>query len=911
MAVSTGRRKLDSKGKRSKKAYDWVDDSSHTGWGNEVAAIIFFAFAFYLGLAVISCLFGATEFLSGMGAVGTYIALLFTKLFGAAGIVPVLWLVWIGLALWQLDEKPNALSVRSVLIPLFGLSIVLISLGAGLSFFKLELGGQIGIYIGAPLKRVLGGFGVSILLIATCIAGLSLALKRSVAELATGATFIAQQGLLYSTAAAFTTVSTTQLLFRGLKYGWNQAFSGPANRSEITIPKPRALKPEKLLIEKSTLVKSKNQKTESFFSDQDSEEFTDTIPTENLYGAFELGIESKKKSPSKSLLDDVEIEDQSEVSKDDTDAVDSDEFFSHVVVSRRANLAAENSKSDTTESVKTKETSVRQKKKQVIEEAPDFSGYQRPSYSLLTAADVPVQSEDDDELIQKSRQIELKLRDFNIHGRVTEVHPGPVITLFEFEPAPGVKVGKIAALQDDLAMSLRASSIRIIAPIPRKGTVGIEVPNKHRDIVRLRDVLETPEAQTPESILAVPLGKDTYGDPVVVDIATMPHLLMAGATGTGKSVSINALLVSLLYKASPADLGLILIDPKILELSVYDGIPHLRVPVVTVPRQAKAVLDWAVKEMERRYRVMQKHGVRSIDGYNAIVKGDSLEKAFEKEKKIDASIIDLTEAEILEQGTIPPEDETTKMLQTAFSDEPVRIVEELKPLPKIVIVIDELADLMLTVGRDIEELITRLAQKARAAGIHLILATQRPSVDVITGLIKANFPARLSFRVTTRIDSRTILDSMGAERLLGKGDMLFMQPGAQHLKRIHGAFVSDAEVIRVVEAVKKQASPFYDQKIIDLCEKALKEEAENTNQEGSGISEEDFDPLYDKAVELVVQKGQASTSMVQRVFRIGYNRAARIIELMEKEGVIGPMDGIKPREVLVQETPTPNNDDSF
>lgn len=528
----------------------------------------------------------------------------------------------------------------------------------------------------------------------------------------------------------------------------------------------------------------------------------------------------------------------------------------------------------------------------VIAKMPMFEKYECPELALLTREDVQQLGDDDDELRLKAEQIETKLRDFNIAGRVTQVHPGPVITLFEFEPAAGVKVGRIAALQDDLAMSLKASSIRIIAPLPKRGTVGIEVPNKHRATVRLRDCLESQAFGSAESILSVPLGKDTYGDAIVVDIATMPHLLMAGATGTGKSVCINALLLSLLYRAHPSELGLILIDPKVLELSIYDGIPHLRVPVVTDPRQAKGVLSWAVKEMDRRYRYMQKFGVRNIDGYNRVVMGKPPS-----------------------DGDEPP-NSAAAVQMPMFSDAPVEKVEgegenvdasgvepiapeQLQPLPKLVIVIDELADLMLSVGREIEELITRLAQKARAAGIHLIVATQRPSVDVITGLIKANFPARLSFRVSSRIDSRTILDSMGAEKLLGKGDMLFMLPGAVPLKRVHGAFVSDQEVQKVVGALKAHCAPQYDEAIIAACDKAMSESnGEGGGGESGGSSDEDFDPFYDKAVELVLEKGQASTSMIQRTFRIGYNRAARIIEMMEREGVVGKMDGVRPREVL-------------
>jgi len=533
-----------------------------------------------------------------------------------------------------------------------------------------------------------------------------------------------------------------------------------------------------------------------------------------------------------------------------------------------------------------------QARKRVLEHAREsdsefYASYEPPALEhLRSGADVQAQ-EDDTELREKSRQIEQKLADFQIRGRVTHVHPGPVITLYEFEPAAGVKVGRIAALQDDLAMSLRASSIRIIAPIPRRGTVGIEVPNRNYELVRLRDLLESEAFIGDESLLSIPLGKDTYGNPVVEDVAKMPHLLMAGATGTGKSVCINAFLVSLLYRATPAELGLILIDPKILELSIYDGIPHLRVPVVTDPRKAKAVLLWAVNEMERRYRMMQKFGVRSIDGYNRLVRGDS---ALQPEDEEDLDIVEFQEDEAPSRS----EEQADVMVE----EDVVIASEQLEPLPKLVIVIDELADLMLSSGREIEDLITRLAQKARASGIHLILATQRPSVDVITGLIKANFPARLSFRVSSRIDSRTILDSMGSEKLLGRGDMLYMRPGGMHLQRIHGAFVSDAEVKRVVEAIKESCAPRYDSEIIEMCEKALQDEGSAFS--GESDEEEEYDSFYDRAVELVLDKGTASTSMIQRAFRIGYNRAARIVETMEREGIVGPMDGAKPREVLLR-----------
>jgi DNA segregation ATPase FtsK/SpoIIIE-like protein len=518
--------------------------------------------------------------------------------------------------------------------------------------------------------------------------------------------------------------------------------------------------------------------------------------------------------------------------------------------------------------------------------------YITPEMSLLSdAKSGAVQLEDDQKLLAKSRMIEEKLADFGITGKITEVHPGPVITMFEFEPAAGVKVGRIASLQDDLAMSLKANSIRIIAPIPGKGTVGIEVPNQNRDIVRLREVLESEEFIKSDSLLTIPLGKDIYGEPVVVDIAAMPHLLMAGSTGAGKSVCINTVLLSLLFRCSPAELGLILIDPKILELSVYEGIPHLKAPVVTNPKQAKAVLEWAVKEMDRRYRMMQQYGVRNIDGFNRMVRGEDEDGV--KTKTKEPGVVMLQEQSIIAEGIVEPSEATD-----ASGSIPTEV---LKTLPKILIVVDEMADLMLSTGRELEDLIARLAQKARAAGIHLILATQRPSVDVITGLIKANFPARVSFRVSSRIDSRTILDGMGAEKLLGKGDMLMMMPGSHHLKRIHGAFVSDQEVSRVIAAVKKQSAPRYDAEILDYCERALEED--NKESQPGDI---EYDELYDQTLQLVMEKGQASTSMIQRYFRIGYNRAARIMDTLEREGIIGAMDGIKPRKVLISQADLDN-----
>lgn len=789
-----------------------------------------------------------------IGPFGRKAGVALNSLMGWSALVPVAWVWWLAISFWNYEETKSRIEVDSRVLPLVGIFLLfLFSAILAFVFWGAAGGGAAGVFIGDPLLRFFGPVGASIISAAFILAALSLGLRQSIGAVLKRIFHFSKHSAFYGfmvipvvlirsiSAVLYVVAVIFKGICRAVGRFWESLFT------------VRTFGPKNPLDE---------------IEDEDEEEVEQVLPR------------PRKKASDYATLRGTKAED--EISTEE------EEDYSHVVVMRRKPsggvLSAEK---------KGRKKAENEDEDLAWDSAQDFSGYKRPSTGLLQKGEAEAGGEDDEELLQKSKQIEAKLKDFSILGRVTEVHPGPVITLFEFEPAAGVKVGKIAALQDDLAMSLRAASIRIIAPIPKKGTVGIEVPNRNRDLVRLRDVLESPEFMASESILNVPLGKDTYGDPVFVDISHMPHLLIAGATGTGKSVCINALLLSLLYRASPSELGLILIDPKILELSVYEGIPHLRVPVVTVPKQAKAVLDWAIKEMERRYRVMQRFGVRNVDGYNRIVAGTA-EPEPVRPKRLDEDIIVLREDEVIEAGTIDPEEEGG----SPIAADPRMFKEELKPLPKIVIVIDELADLMLTVGRDIEELVTRLAQKARAAGIHLIVATQRPSVDVITGLIKANFPARLSFRVTSRIDSRTILDSMGAERLLGRGDMLFMQPGSSHLRRIHGAFVADSEVKRVVDSIKATAQPCYDQRIMDLCQRALEEDSEGTSS--GGIGDDEFDSFYDKAVELVVQKGQASTSMIQRAFRIGYNRAARIIEMMEKEGVIGPMDGVKPREVLAQ-----------
>jgi S-DNA-T family DNA segregation ATPase FtsK/SpoIIIE len=497
-------------------------------------------------------------------------------------------------------------------------------------------------------------------------------------------------------------------------------------------------------------------------------------------------------------------------------------------------------------------------------------GYTLPSILLLDSPDGEHVKIDKETLEANSLILRKKLADFGVEGEVVAVRPGPVITMFEFKPAPGVKVRRIVTLADDLSMALRAVSVRILAPIPGESVVGIEIPNPRREKVFLKQVIECDAYQNAESKLTLALGKDISGSPFVTDLARMPHLLVAGATGTGKSVSINAMILSILYRSSPQDVQFIMIDPKMLELTIYENLPHLLVPVVTDAKKASAALFWAMDEMDRRYRLMRDKGARNIDHYNRLLEKETADKK---------NVIDLKDKESEEPA------ESQEVEGDLKEKEP--LVHE--RLARIIIVVDELADLMMSVGRDIEEYITRLAQKARAAGIHLILATQRPSVDVITGLIKANFPARISFQVTSRVDSRTILDSIGAERLLGDGDLLFLPPGTARIIRIHGAYVADQEIRKVVEFINRQAKPRYRPEVFDA-----KKEIETAD------AEEDYDEMYDVAVALVTDTQQASISMVQRRLRVGYNRAARMIEQMERDGIVGPSEGGKPREVFAR-----------
>ena len=509
--------------------------------------------------------------------------------------------------------------------------------------------------------------------------------------------------------------------------------------------------------------------------------------------------------------------------------------------------------------------SVRVEKEKQATLFADISDSSLPPLALLDEAKAVQETVSVETLEFTSRLIEKKLHDFGVEVKVVAAYPGPVITRYEIEPATGVKGSQIVGLARDLARSLSITSIRVVETIPGKNFMGLELPNPKRQIVRLTEILSSQLYNDSASSLTIALGKDIAGHPVVADLAKMPHLLVAGTTGSGKSVGINATLLSLLYKSDPKQVRMILIDPKMLEMSVYEGIPHLLAPVVTDMRQAGHALNWAVNEMERRYRLMSKLGVRNLAGYNT-------------------KIADAARQE--------------KHIPNPFSLTP-DAPEPLEELPTIVIIIDELADLMMVVGKKVEELIARIAQKARAAGLHLILATQRPSVDVITGLIKANIPTRIAFQVSSKIDSRTILDQMGAETLLGMGDMLYMPPGTGFPVRVHGAFVSDEEVHRVVEFLKKQGAPNY---IEGILEGGVADDGAQLSLDGVSSQGGESDELYDAAVAVVLKNNRASISLVQRNLRIGYNRAARLLEQMEQSGVVSSMETNGSRSLLVPPT---------
>ncbi|RKH45059.1 DNA translocase FtsK [Corallococcus sp. AB050B] len=562
----------------------------------------------------------------------------------------------------------------------------------------------------------------------------------------------------------------------------------------------------------------------------------------------------------------------------------------------------------------------------------DRKSFSLPPLDVLEADKKERSALDKDAFLVTAEKLRAKLADFGIVGEVVEIRPGPVVTMYEFLPGPGIKVSKIAALQDDLAMAMEAMRVRIVAPIPGKGVVGIEVPNRDRETVFLKEIAEQDTFQKSGSKLTMCVGKDIEGMPYVFDLVKAPHLLIAGTTGSGKSVAVNSMIMSILLKATPEEVRFIMVDPKMLELSVYEGIPHLLLPVVTDPKKAALALRWAVEEMERRYQMLSEAGVRNIAGFNKLVETQATEEkpavaapAAKKKKPKKVLVVEGSAEPVAASASasdglgvaMPREDDED--LREAIVSEPAPNLEadgeedaefeedgeestpaeaastekkELKKLPYIVVIIDELADLMMVASREVETYVARLAQMARAAGIHLMVATQRPSTDVVTGIIKANFPTRISFMLRSKPDSMTILGTVGAEALLGMGDMLIMPPTSAHLQRVHGAYVSEQEIKKAVDHLKAQGKPVFDESIL----KPRDDESEG----GGGEEDELSDELYDQALAAVSEMRSVSISMLQRKMRIGYNRAARMIERMERDGVVGPADGAKPREVLLR-----------
>jgi len=805
---------------------------------NEFLALVLGVFGLFLLFALgshIQALYSAAAYSdlailakeNAMGLVGFRVASLLFKLFGWCSLACVLWS-------WLLARSVyNGAYVKSFSKLLFSAacSFVLAVSAATIAaiFYDSEGGGSIGLSLSSIVLPFLNRGGTVLLFAFLAIIS-----------------FVASTGVELAELFGFAAV-TSKTLSKGAAVGLNKAgrVSGKAVVAQIGITRHLLSKSADAWRARKIEVQPENSWDLGLDDDViDSKEF--------IYGDEEL-LEEKAEPqkapllllPPKGEVIDVEHEEL----KEEVEEEEEIEEETALAVQKKPKVTL-------------KERLKRKKKRE--EKRSDRANFALPPLDLLSRSEGNGRTQvKDDELLKNCKLLEKALLDFKIGGKIVEVQPGPVITLYEFEPAPGVKVQRIITLADDLALALKVASVRVYAPVPGKGTVGIEVPNQNREVVWLRDILDCEQCASTEFPLLLALGKDTFGDPYVADLAKMPHLLIAGATGTGKSVSINSLILSLLYRCTPEQLRLIMIDPKMLELSVYEKIPHLKAPVVTNPKRARGVLWWAVEEMERRYKLMMDLGVRNLDGYNQLIDADGLQAPTRKRTE----------------------------------DDPREFVGEvLTKLPHIVVIVDEFADLMLTVGREVEELITRLAQKARAAGIHIILATQRPSVNVITGLIKANFPSRISFKVASRIDSRTVLDGSGAERLLGHGDMLFVSSGAGRPKRLHGAFVSDNEVHQVVKWWRSQGAPDYDPQIEEMIQKL--DENDGAGGAGSPDAEFDFDPLYDQALNVVVEKGQASTSMIQRVFRIGYNRAARILEMMEREGVVGPADGAKPRQIL-------------
>jgi S-DNA-T family DNA segregation ATPase FtsK/SpoIIIE len=802
-----------------------------------------------------------------IGPVGAQIADVLYQFFGLAALFLPITLFMSGWWQWQ-DERQQVAKPK-----VLGILLMFISITGVLTMIGSEnpkayyLGGLLGRWLlYAPkigLSHLLGPMGSVVALLIFFITGLVIGTEFSIVKNIVRREKVEQQsGMLSSIGTRFRSWRQERDGMRGLKENADQQNDNPGQRNRAPVtPKP--------VIQRETGVKAKPVPVapETIFpkvgkpaqplDDKLENQFVDGFETPDGVAAKDVPPTSRLSSPkppangspasSNTSRGRTRVPAQSELddyySDGDLPTADLGEAQSSQRTVDEMMATASVKRSDLLEEKEKPASRVKKLKTAISRIAAD---YKLPSTEMLTPP-APRSEMEEAELLERARQLAEKCAEFNVSGQVKQISPGPVVTTFEFKPDPGVKYSRVTSLVDDLCLALRAESIRIDR-IPGKSTVGIEVPNSHREIIRLREVIESKKFRESESKLTMALGKTIDGSNYVADLTKMPHLLIAGATGAGKSVMLNGILVSLLYKSSPDEVKMILVDPKRLELGLYADIPHLLTPIVTDPKRAGYALKWAVSEMESRYKHLAAFGVRNIEQYNSEV----------------CASVDRNLAE--DNPDLP------------------------KTLPYIVVIIDELADLMMIAAREVEESITRLAQMARAVGIHLVLATQRPSVDVITGLIKANFPSRISFRVSSKVDSRTIIDTNGAEALLGSGDMLFLPPGTSRLVRVHGAYIDEKEVKRISDFVRSQGQPAYDEKVV------------MSDKENDGSEAGDFakDEKYDDAVRIVIQSGKASTSLLQRHLRIGYGRAASMIDMMHREGIVGPEDGSKPRQVLVK-----------
>ncbi len=807
---------------------------------NEIIAILFLALGLLLSLCLVSAAFnpndpswnsaGQTETNNWAGAIGASVAAALFQFIGlAAYLLPLLFLA----AAWR---RFRTKSIHAPFYRLLGLVTLVLAAAALLSISQLrpifdssvQPGGLIGTLIARTLASGLNTVGATVLLVAIACTGLLLATNFS---------FVG----LYEKLVAL--VGTRFAVFHGLPTRFNAWREARQEQASLRKEKQLALKAEKeaarsMLRETRELTPA--ERVAEFMKEAEVASATSVIRSESANAARASAIGTVEPARTAAVA----------AAAAGATVVESASGRRSIFPSAKSAVAVE--EPDAEEMVKGASVLRTKIEAPATGKLPfdadrkkvSYSDYSLPPLEFLNEAPPPSEQADA-ELLRLATNLAEKCKEFNVTGQIKHICPGPVVTTYEFKPDPGVKYSRVVSLVDDLCLALKAESIRIDR-MPGKPHVGIEVPNPRRETIYLREVIESRAFRESGSKLTIALGKTIDGLNYVADLAKMPHLLIAGTTGAGKSVGVNSLIVSILYRARPDEVKFILIDPKRLELGLYEDIPHLATPIITDPKLAARSLKWAVGEMERRYRELAGWGVRNIDGYNT---------------------------EIMRRNLVKEYDE---------SGEPY------KPLPFIVIIIDELADLMMTSGREVEESITRLAQMARAVGIHLVLATQRPSVDVITGLIKANFPSRISFRVSSKVDSRTIIDTNGAEHLLGRGDMLFLPPGTSRLIRVHGAYIDETEIGRIVSHMKAQGPPSYDETITQSEEEAL------------GLEETDgeHDELFEEALRICVEMKRASTSVLQRRLRIGYGRAAAILDIMEREGLIGQADGSRPRPVL-------------